>query len=156
MKIYRYRRAQTVPANLSDVWDYFSHPGKVPEVLPKSQKHILKSKLPRFIYTGMLFSFKTKALFGFSRNWTSMVIYENEPNYFIDEQKFGPFKYWHHQHIFTDVYSGVEIEDVIHYAMPFGFLGRIANKLFVAPRLRKIFDYRQKQISKLFSMPTVD
>ena len=78
------------------------------------------------------------------------ITHVNEPHHFIDEQRYGPYAFWHHQHSFSEVPGGVEMIDEVNYALPLGPLGRIANALFVERRLSAIFDYRTAVIGQVF------
>jgi ligand-binding SRPBCC domain-containing protein len=70
--------------------------------------------------------------------------------FFVDEQRFGPYRLWHHQHLFRKIDGGVEMTDIVHYKNPLWFLGDLANWLFVKKKLRHIFDYRFKKVEELF------
>lgn len=153
MKLYRIRRAQRIPSNLNDAWEFFSHPNNMIKVMPPNLRIKIIERQPRFIYSGMLINQKVKTIFGIKRSWITQILHEDEPNYFVDEQKFGPFRFWHHQHIFTEVFGGIEVEDIIHYSLPFGILGRLFNAIYIKKKLKKIFDYRAIAIKKLFDMP---
>jgi ligand-binding SRPBCC domain-containing protein len=69
---------------------------------------------------------------------------------FVDEQRLGPFRFWHHLNRSTPTADGVEMEDVVHYVMPWGWLGRLVHRVFVERRLRNIFDYRRDYLGALF------
>lgn len=74
-----------------------------------------------------------------------------EPDYFVDEQRFGPYALWHHQHHFKEVKEGVEMTDEVNYAIPFGFLGRLANHFFVEREVNRIFNHRYEVLQKYFN-----
>jgi len=73
------------------------------------------------------------------------------PDFFVDEQRFGPYKFWHHQHLFKAVGSGTEMTDIVHYAMGFGMLGDLVHRFIVSPRLNNIFDFRYEKLKVIFS-----
>jgi ligand-binding SRPBCC domain-containing protein len=75
-----------------------------------------------------------------------------EPHFFVDEQRLGPYRFWHHQHQLREVAGGVEVRDLIHYLLPFGPLGRVASAL-VRRQLVAIFDYRSKAVKERFDAP---
>ena len=85
--------------------------------------------------------------------WVTEITHVQEPDYFVDEQRFGPYRFWHHRHKFTDIPTGVLVEDLIHYALPFDPLSRIANELIVKKQLREIFDFRRKYLETKFGPP---
>ena len=69
---------------------------------------------------------------------------EKYKHFFIDEQRLGPYKMWHHQHFFEEKDGGILMTDIITYIPPFGILGDIANTLLIKKQLKGIFDYRFK------------
>ncbi len=80
------------------------------------------------------------------------ITHVEEKKFFIDDQRYGPYSMWHHQHHFKETEKGVEMTDIIHYKLPLGFLGDIANTLFVKDQLEKIFDFRFKKAEELFGV----
>ena len=82
--------------------------------------------------------------------WMTEITQVKDKEYFIDEQRFGPYKLWHHQHHFKEIPGGVEMTDIVHYKNPMWLLGNIANSLFVKNKLKGIFDYRYKKVEELF------
>jgi ligand-binding SRPBCC domain-containing protein len=91
-----------------------------------------------------------KPVAGIPLYWMTEITQVKDRTYFIDEQRFGPYSLWHHQHHFKEIPGGVEMTDIIHYKNPLGILGRIANALFVKNKLKTIFDYRFKKVEELF------
>jgi ligand-binding SRPBCC domain-containing protein len=78
------------------------------------------------------------------------ITHVEDKKYFVDEQRFGPYSLWHHQHHFRQTEAGVEMTDIVHYKIPFGKLGDLAHALFVKKQLKAIFDYRYEVVEKLF------
>ena len=106
------------------------------------------------MYSGQLISYVVKPLAGIPLSWVTEITHVQEPNYFVDEQRFGPYALWHHKHFFKEIEGGIECRDLVHYALPLGFLGRMANTILVKNQLRTIFDYRTQKLQKLFgAMP---
>ena len=104
------------------------------------------------MYPGQIIEYKVKPLLGFQLYGVPGDTHVKEGSYFIDEQRFGPYALWHHQHHFQRIEGGVEMTDIVHYKIPLGLLGRLANTLFVARQLRQIFDYRFKKVEELFGV----
>jgi len=98
----------------------------------------------------MIITYKVSPLFGIKLNWMTEITQVKENQYFIDEQRFGPFALWHHQHHFKEVKGGVLMTDILNYAIPYGFIGRMANSLIVAKQVNEIFAYREKVIGEMF------
>ena len=91
----------------------------------------IKSNLPNEMYEGQIIVYRIKLLPGVKINWVTEITHVDDGNYFVDEQRFGPYKFWHHQHMFKEVENVMEVQDIVHYAIPLGFLGRLANSIFI-------------------------
>ena len=102
------------------------------------------------MYPGQVITYTLKPLFGIKINWMTIITVSEENKYFVDEQRFGPYALWHHQHHFKEIPGGVEMTDILHYAIPYSIIGRLANKVFVGKKLKEVFDYRVKAIEELF------
>ena len=98
----------------------------------------------------MIITYKVSPLFGIKLNWMTEITHVKDKEYFVDEQRFGPYALWHHQHHFKEVDGGVQMIDLVHYAIPYGFIGRLANSLLVQSKLKKVFAYREEAIAHLF------
>ena len=104
------------------------------------------------MYPGMIITYKITPIFGIKMNWMTEITHVKENEYFVDEQRFGPYALWHHQHHFKEVKGGVLMTDLLNYAIPYGIIGRLANEILVAKQIRQIFDYRNKEVNKLFGV----
>jgi ligand-binding SRPBCC domain-containing protein len=71
-------------------------------------------------------------------------------NYFVDEQRFGPYSLWHHQHHFSEAEGGVMMTDEVNYAIPPGFIGRLAHWFFVGREVNAIFEHRLTVLERYF------
>ena len=98
----------------------------------------------------MLISYIISPFLGLKMNWMTEITHVKDGEYFVDEQRFGPYALWHHQHHFKAIDGGVEMTDIVHYKIPFWFLGDIAHSLFVENQLKAIFDYRFTKVVSLF------
>lgn len=98
----------------------------------------------------MIITYKVSPLWGIRMNWVTEISHIKEGEYFVDEQRSGPYALWHHQHHFKEVKGGVQMTDILTYAIPYGPIGVIANKLLVQKQLQKIFNYRKKAVDDLF------
>jgi ligand-binding SRPBCC domain-containing protein len=101
-------------------------------------------------YAGQIITYSMRPLLGIGMTWTTEVTHVTKPNFFVDEQRFGPYRFWHHQHFFREVAEGVEVRDLVHYLLSHDQMARLVNRLIVAPRLKKIFDYRTKALHDIF------
>ncbi len=106
------------------------------------------------MYPGMIITYKVSPVLGIKLDWMTEITHVEKEKYFIDEQRFGPYKFWHHQHHFQEIPGGVLMNDLLTYGMPYGIFGNMANSLFVADKLQQIFGYRKEIIEKMFGVYT--
>ena len=151
MKVYKINTKIIVPTDIISCWDFFSNPFNLEKLTPGEV--FLKIDLTESepIYPGMLISYIVKPFRNLQFNWLTEITAVQKNRYFIDEQRFGPYKFWHHQHTFKPVRGGVEIADEVNYVLPFGILGRILHPIIVKTKLEEIFNYRNRQIEKIFN-----
>ena len=103
------------------------------------------------MYPGQIITYVVKPVAGIPVKWATEITHVKDKEYFVDEQRFGPYAMWHHQHWFKPTDNGVHMTDIVHYAIPLGILGRMANSLMVKKKLKEIFDYRYQKINTLFN-----
>ncbi len=104
----------------------------------------------RKMYAGQIITHLIRPIGNIPMEWMTEITHVHEPDYFIDEQRFGPYKFWHHEHRFIAIHKGVEIIDIIYYKMPFGVFGKALHALKVRKDLEAIFNYRQGRLEKIF------
>lgn len=102
------------------------------------------------MYAGMIITYKVSPLFGIKMNWMTEITHVQDKQYFVDEQRFGPYALWHHQHHFKEVPGGVLMTDILNYAIPYGLAGTLANRILIAKKINDIFNYRTRKIKELF------
>lgn len=152
MKIYNLKRTQFLPISITEAWEFFSSPANLSKITPEHMgfKILYISGGPK-MYPGQVIRYIVYGLPGIPMNWMTEITHVQEPHYFVDEQRFGPYALWHHQHHFKEVEGGVEMTDEVNYAIPFGFLGRLANWLFVAREVNRTFDHRYTVLESYFT-----
>ncbi|MCS6795755.1 MAG: SRPBCC family protein [Raineya sp.] len=149
--MYQLYRKQVLPISLEEAWEFFSSPFNLKKITPPDMGFEVKLISPeQKMYAGMIIAYKVRPLLGIPVNWVTEITQVREPYFFVDEQRFGPYSFWHHQHHFREVAEGVEMEDLVSYKIPLGILGKFANWLFVRKRLEYIFDYRYKVLEQIF------
>ncbi|MFA9388424.1 MAG: hypothetical protein ACERKD_01365 [Prolixibacteraceae bacterium] len=151
MGIYQFKQEQKIKASMDEVWNFISSPANLKEITPDHMGFdITSGELPQKMYAGMMITYKVSPLFGLKMNWVTEITQVKEKDYFIDEQRVGPYKLWHHQHFIEAIKGGVLMKDIVTYSPPFGFLGSIANTIIIRKKLTEIFDYRNQALNRIF------
>ncbi|MFP4369186.1 MAG: SRPBCC family protein [Bacteroidota bacterium] len=150
MKVYKLVTEQFLPVSINVAWDFFSRPENLSEITPEDMNFIITSGDQEKMYPGMIVTYKVHPLFGIPLTWVTEITQVREPHYFIDEQRAGPYKFWHHQHIFEEKDGGVNMRDIVHYGLPFGFIGNLIHPLVVKRKLNDIFEFREKKVDQIF------
>ncbi|MCZ4224516.1 SRPBCC family protein [Pedobacter rhodius] len=152
MKTYRLEFTQKIPVDLDTAWDFFSSPLNLSEITPEDMTFDVTSPIQKDskMYPGMIITYKVSPLLGIKLNWMTEITHVKEKEYFIDEQRFGPFAFWHHNHHFESVQGGVLMHDILHYAIGWGPIGLLANEIVVNSKINGIFNYRYKKVEELF------
>jgi ligand-binding SRPBCC domain-containing protein len=152
MPVYKIVEQLHVNASLDEVWHFFSHANNLQRITPEHMNfRVTSTDLPDVIYPGMIITYKVSPLLGLPLFWMTEITHVVPKSHFVDEQRRGPYRMWHHEHHFTEAPGGgVMMKDIVHYQLPLGILGRIAHWLFVRKQLTDIFDYRKAQVKKLF------
>ncbi|RYY34019.1 MAG: hypothetical protein EOP46_14770 [Sphingobacteriaceae bacterium] len=153
MKTYTLTWEQAIPVSLNEAWDFFSSPLNLAKITPAGMGFNITSDFTKDtkMYEGMLIMYKISPLLGIKMRWTTEITHVHpEKEYFIDEQRFGPYAMWHHEHHFKEIDGGVLMTDKLTYAIPYGAAGTFANKILVRKKVNQIFSYREKAIEQLF------
>jgi len=149
-KTYKIHRKQFLPVTLERAWEFFSSPANLQAITPADMRFVVKEgEYAKGMYPGLIIEYSIRPLLGIPMYWMTEITHVEHLRYFADEQRFGPYAFWHHQHHFREVEGGVEMTDLVHYRLPFGPLGALAHALFVGKRLQAIFDYRTRVIPTL-------
>ncbi|MDT3403194.1 SRPBCC family protein [Mucilaginibacter terrae] len=152
MKTYERRWEQFIPISIDEAWDFFSSPLNLQKITPADMKFIVTSSYTpdTKMYPGMIITYKVSPLLGVKLNWMTEITHVQDKVYFVDEQRFGPYALWHHQHHFKQVEGGVLMTDILNYAIGYGPVGLFANKVLVEKKIEQIFKYRTKAIEEMF------
>jgi len=150
MKIYRLETIQNLPISQSEAWDFLSDPKNLKRITPEYMGFKIVSGAAERMFAGQIIQYVVTPLLNIPTTWVTEITHVEEGNYFVDEQRFGPYDLWHHKHFIKPIKKGVEMIDIVDYKIPFGVLGRIAHPFIVAPKLKEIFEYRKKALIELF------
>ena len=141
---------QLVPTSMNDAWGFFSNPGNLSKITPPEMGFKILNLSGKSIYPGMIISYRVKPLLGIALTWVTEITHVKEGEYFVDEQRIGPYRLWHHQHHFKKTEEGIEMFDRVDYALPAGWLGSILHSLFVKKKLEGIFQFRKLKVEEIF------
>ena len=145
-----YKTEQLLPLSLQEAWDFFATPRNLNAVTPKELEFRITSDVPDKMYEGLIISYKIKPMLNIPVNWVTEITHIKDLAYFVDEQRKGPYRLWHHEHHFMEVPEGVLMTDILHYEIGKSIFGWLAGKLFVHRKVKEIFQYRNKILSTYF------
>ena len=151
MAFYQLIKTQKVPVSLAEIWDFISSPINLKEITPEHMGFAVTGNTgAEKMYPGMIITYKVSPMLGIKLNWMTEITQIRVHEYFVDEQRMGPYKMWHHQHKIEQIEGGILMTDIVTYQPPMGFLGALANSLFIKKQLQQIFDYRTIALEKRF------
>jgi ligand-binding SRPBCC domain-containing protein len=150
MRLHTIREKQTLNLSLPGAWTFFSNPRNLSLLTPPSLGLELGTDQPQEMHPGMILTYRIRPLLGIPMRWVTEITHVVPLRMFVDEQRFGPYRFWHHLHLFREAPGGVEMEDLVHYALPFGPLGRGVNAFITARQVRKIFEFRRLFLDRSF------
>ena len=151
MAVFQFHTKQKIPASTWKVWAFMSSPRNLTRITPKDMGfEITTQYLRENMHEGQIITYKVKPLLGFKTTWVTEITHVEDGLYFVDEQRKGPYKMWHHEHWIHPIEGGVLMEDLVTYEPPFGFIGKIINRLVIRKKLNQIFEYRRKAVNEIF------
>lgn len=150
MSYYSLKTEQKLPISMHEAWDFFSSPKNLSKITPNHMGFTITNKPSETMFEGQIITYKVSPLFGIKINWMTEITTVKNHEYFIDEQRFGPYSLWHHRHHFSEIEGGVKMTDEVNYKLPFGIIGSIAHRIFIKNKLKSIFEYREKVLIDIF------
>ena len=150
MKIYTFHRKQKLPISVEKAWEFLSNPANLKTITPEYMSFDILSGNEKPMYAGQIIQYIVTPILGIKTKWVTEITHVKKNEYFVGEQRFGPYALWHHKHFINEIEGGVEMEDIIDYKIPMGLLGQLAHPILVKPKLEEIFAYRQTRLSELF------
>ena len=151
--LHTLKTSQFLKSDIGSVWDFMSSPANLAVITPTYMgfKILSDQEDIKKMYPGQIIEYKVTPVLGISMQWVTEITHVLHHQYFVDEQRFGPYSFWHHKHFLKEVSGGVEMTDILHYKIPFGFIGSIVNSLYMKNKIKEIFDYRFQKLEKLFN-----
>ena len=150
MKIYTLHKKQNLPISVEEAWAFLSNPKNLKSITPDYMSFDILSISEKPMYAGQIIQYIVTPILGIKTKWVTEITHVKDKEYFVDEQRFGPYSLWHHKHFIKGIDGGVEMEDIIDYKVPMGVLGQLVHPILVKPKLEEIFAYRQKKLVELF------
>lgn len=148
--VYRLKTVQKLPITVEKAWDFLSDPGNLKNITPDYMGFKILEGADEKMYAGQIIKYTVTPVLGLPLGWVTEITHVKDNEYFVDEQRFGPYSLWHHKHFIKAIPGGVEMIDIVDYKLPLGILGRIAHTLFVKRQLNQIFNYRYNKLIELF------
>jgi ligand-binding SRPBCC domain-containing protein len=143
-------KTQMLPISLPSAWEFFSDPANLPSITPPPMAFRILSAPPERIYPGLILRYSVRPLPGYRTEWVSEITEARAPEYFVDEQRSGPYRFWRHEHFLRVVDGGVRVEDRVQYELPFGPIGSLLAGGMVRRRLEAIFAFRAQALRARF------
>ncbi|BDQ12973.1 MAG: SRPBCC family protein [Chitinophagaceae bacterium] len=150
-RVYSIKTVQKIPISLDQAWEFFSKPDNLKEITPSNLGfNIISKHHGSTMYSGQIIEYTVKPILGIPLYWMTEITHVTDRKFFVDEQRFGPYSLWHHQHHFKEIEGGVEMTDIVHYKLPLWILGDIAHVIMVKSQLKGIFNHRYKAVEERF------
>lgn len=150
MRLYQLCAKQFLPISKEEGWEFLSNPKNLKTITPPHMGFHILSGGDEPMYAGQIIQYVVKPFPFMATKWVTEITHVIPGEYFVDEQRFGPYALWHHKHFIRETSGGVEMEDIIDYKLPFGFIGRLMHPIVVKSQLKKIFEYRKIKLESLF------
>jgi ligand-binding SRPBCC domain-containing protein len=141
---------QFLPISLEDAWDFFSSPKNLNRITPGDMHFKILNEVPEKVYPGAMIIYDISPFMNIHFKWVTEITEVNHLEYFVDEQRKGPYRIWHHEHHFKKTDGGVLMTDKLYYDIGKSVFGWMAGNLFVHKKVKAIFRFRSKELEKLF------
>lgn len=132
------------------LWKFLSTPVNLNELTPPNLHFQILSEVPDIMYNGLTILYEIQIpLFG-KRRWLTEIKHIETGNFFVDEQRAGPYRLWYHQHRIEPIDKKTRMIDRVCYQLPFGVIGRLVHRLWVKKMLESIFAHRATRLVEIF------
>lgn len=151
MPHYQIIKKQKLATTIDEAWAFISNPSNLKKITPPHMGFdITSGNEDTDMYAGMIITYKVSPVLGIKMNWVTEISHVEDKQFFIDEQRIGPYNFWHHQHRISPIKNGVLMEDIITYQPPFGIVGILLNAIFIRKNLNKIFNFRREILREMY------
>ena len=149
--MYQFKTSQKLNISINEAWNFLSNPKNLKDITPEYMRFDIISGDDKKMFPGQIIEYILTQVFNIPFKWVTEITHVKQKKYFVDEQRFGPYSFWHHKHFIKEVEDGVIMEDIVHYKLPLGIIGRLAHRLFVRNKVEEIFSFRRKKLDSLFN-----
>ena len=149
--MYQFKTTQKLNISIDEAWNFLSNPKNLKDITPEYMRFDIMSGDDKKMFPGQIIEYILTPVFNIPFKWVTEITHVKQKKYFVDEQRFGPYSFWHHKHFIKEVEDGVIMEDIVHYKLPLGIIGRLAHRLFVRNKVEEIFSFRRKKLDSLFN-----
>jgi len=153
MMLHIFKALQRFPVGAETIWEFISDPKNLAVITPPDMGFKTLSGDERNMFAGQIIHYTVSPLLGIRLEWVTEITHVAPGRFFVDEQRHGPYAFWHHKHFVKPIDGGCEMEDIIHYKLPLGFVGDLFHDILVKPKLEEIFEFRRKKLIELFGAP---
>lgn len=149
--IYTLVSEQVLPLSLDEAWDFFSLPKNLDRITPKEMAFEITNTPGDTTYAGQIITYKIEILPGIKSDWVTEITHLKDKEFFVDEQRFGPYAMWHHEHHFEAIAEDkTRMRDIVNFKLPMGKLGNILASRLVVNKVRHIFQMRYQILEEIF------
>lgn len=149
--LHQIRSEQLLRCTREAAWEFISDPGNLALITPAYMAFEVLRGADQPMYQGQIIEYSVRPVLGIRLHWVTEITHVEPGHYFVDEQRFGPYAFWHHQHRLQEVEKGVLMSDTVHYKLPLGFAGKLADRFMVKKQLADIFSYRRNRLDEFFN-----
>ena len=149
--MYQFKTTQKLNISINEAWNFLSNPKNLKDITPEYMRFDIISGDDKKMFPGQIIEYILTPVFNIPFKWVTEITHVKQKKYFVDEQRFGPYSFWHHKHFIKEVEDGVIMEDIVHYKLPLGIIGRLVHRLFVKNKVEEIFSFRRKKLDSLFN-----
>ena len=149
--MYQFKTTQKLDISINEAWNFLSNPKNLKDITPEYMRFDIISGDDKKMFPGQIIEYILTPVFNIPFKWVTEITHVKQKKYFVDEQRFGPYSFWHHKHFIKEVEDGIIMEDIVHYKLPLGIIGRLAHRLFVKNKVEEIFSFRRKKLDSLFN-----
>ena len=96
--MYTFRKKQQFPASLEEVWNFIANPKNLATITPPSMGFHTISGDERSMFAGQIIHYTITPILNIKVEWVTEITHVSPNFFFVDEQRYGPYKFWHHKH----------------------------------------------------------